>query len=100
MGAVNHCCIQGWTGVLGGTGNIGLDPMFVRLPDADRTELLAEEGTSLFEPMPGRPMREYVTIPNAWREELERVRSWVIRSLRWVGERPAKQPRARRKKKQ
>jgi predicted outer membrane repeat protein len=25
---INHCCIQGWTGSLGGTGNIGDDPMF------------------------------------------------------------------------
>ena len=26
---VNYCCIQGWKGNLGGTGNIGKDPMFV-----------------------------------------------------------------------
>jgi hypothetical protein len=26
---VNYSCIQGWTGVLGGTGNIGIDPLFV-----------------------------------------------------------------------
>jgi predicted outer membrane repeat protein len=26
--AVNNCCIQGWTGKLGGTGNFGLDPLF------------------------------------------------------------------------
>jgi len=25
----NHNCIEGWTGSLGGTGNIGLDPLFV-----------------------------------------------------------------------
>jgi hypothetical protein len=30
---VNYSCIQGWTGILGGTGNIGDDPMFVRNPD-------------------------------------------------------------------
>jgi len=30
---VNYSCIQGWTGSLGGTGNIGDDPMFVRNPD-------------------------------------------------------------------
>jgi len=27
--AVNHSCVQGWTGSLGGTGNIGADPQFV-----------------------------------------------------------------------
>ncbi len=26
---VNYCCVQGWTGGLGGTGNIGDDPEFV-----------------------------------------------------------------------
>lgn len=30
---VNYSCIQGWTGSLGGTGNIGDDPIFVRNPD-------------------------------------------------------------------
>ncbi|MHC4508729.1 MAG: protein kinase domain-containing protein [Planctomycetota bacterium] len=27
--AVNHCCIQGWSGRLGGSGNFTLDPLFV-----------------------------------------------------------------------
>ena len=31
---VNHCCIQGLTGNLGGVGNIGYDPLFVRDPSA------------------------------------------------------------------
>jgi predicted outer membrane repeat protein len=26
---VNYCCVQGWTGILGGMGNIGADPIFV-----------------------------------------------------------------------
>ncbi len=32
---INNCCVQGWTGSLGGTGNIGIDPMFV---DSDGTD--------------------------------------------------------------
>ena len=24
---INYCCVRGWTGALGGTGNIGDDPM-------------------------------------------------------------------------
>ena len=31
------CDIQGWTGILGGTGNIGADPMFVDPDGADNT---------------------------------------------------------------
>ncbi|HRY71535.1 MAG TPA: right-handed parallel beta-helix repeat-containing protein [Phycisphaerae bacterium] len=30
---VNHSCVQGWTGSLGGVGNTGADPLFVRPPD-------------------------------------------------------------------
>ena len=38
--AVNYSCIQGWTGALGGTGNIGADPCFVD-PLRDDCHLLA-----------------------------------------------------------
>jgi hypothetical protein len=29
ISVMNYCCIQGWTGVHGGIGNIGTDPLFV-----------------------------------------------------------------------
>lgn len=28
--SVNYCCVQGWTGALGGTGNIGANPAFIQ----------------------------------------------------------------------
>jgi len=37
--------------------------VLVRLPEARRTVLVAERGVRSFEPMPGRPMREYVIVP-------------------------------------
>jgi autotransporter-associated beta strand protein len=33
--AVNYSCVQGWTGALGGTGNIGADPRFLDADGAD-----------------------------------------------------------------
>jgi len=30
---IDFCCIEGWTNTLGGVGNIGDDPMFIRNPD-------------------------------------------------------------------
>jgi len=30
--ALESCCVQGWTGQLGGTGNFGGNPQFVRVP--------------------------------------------------------------------
>jgi len=32
---INGCCIEGWTGTLGGTGNIGADPLFIDLDGPD-----------------------------------------------------------------
>ncbi len=66
--------------------------IFVRLPEPERTELLAAEGASVFDPMGGRPMKEYVTFPAAWRTEPERVRAWMARSLQWVTAMPPKAP--------
>jgi len=62
----------------------------VRLADEDRAELLAEEGASLFAPMPGRAMKEYVVVPPAWRDRPDRVVSWVDRSLAWTASLPPK----------
>jgi TfoX/Sxy family transcriptional regulator of competence genes len=55
--------------------------VFVRLGEADRSALLQEEGTEAFEPMAGRPMREYVVFPDAWREEPPRMTPWFARSM-------------------
>ena len=52
----------------------------VRLPEEDREEVLGAGGR-VFEPMPGRPMRKYVVLPSAWREDPKRVREWAARSL-------------------
>src|SRR3990172_802017 len=39
--------------------------LILRLSEADRANLLKCPGAKLFEPMPGRPMREYVVVPPA-----------------------------------
>ena len=69
----------------------------VRLSESDRAELLNEPGALMFEPMKGRPMKEYVVLPNTWRAEPEVVQGWVARSLEWVGEMPAKKAKKRKK---
>ena len=70
--------------------------VFVRLPNGDRSDLLGKEGTSMFEPMKGRPMTEYVTIPDDWRQHPDVARSWVARSLAWVGQMPEKKPKRKK----
>lgn len=62
------------------SGVFGND-VFVRLPEGKRAQLLKKEGTSLLEPMPGRPMKEYVVMPGAWRGERQKAQEWVTRSF-------------------
>ncbi len=69
------------------------DDVFFRLSKEDRAELLKVKGASLFEPIKGRPMKEYVVIPKTWWEQQETVESWVSRSLEW-----AKKLRAKKQK--
>jgi TfoX/Sxy family transcriptional regulator of competence genes len=68
------------------------DDVFVRLPADDR-ETLIGAGGGPFEPMAGRPMREYVVLPGAWRDEPDRVRAWAARALVHAEELPPKQPK-------
>ena len=64
--------------------------LFVRVSEESRKELLDKKGASLLEPMKGKPMKEYVVIPKAWRNQPEIVRLWVTRSLDWTSRLPPK----------
>ena len=56
----------------------------------DRAELLETSGTAIFEPMAGRPMKEYVSFPAEWRDEPERMTPWIERSVTYVEGLPPK----------
>ena len=71
------------------TGLFG-SQVFVRLPDDGRAALLREPGAHLLEPMVGRPMREYVVLPEAWQAQPERLRPWLERALAWTATLPGK----------
>lgn len=66
--------------------------MFVRLSGEDMAELLKKKGASNLEPMKGRPMKDYVVMPQAWKKEPETIRTWVSRSLLWSSKLPPKKP--------
>ena len=73
------------------------DTFMVRLPEADRQERL-DAGWSLFEPMPGRPMREYVALPAEVAADAPQARLWLERAAAHVGTLPPKAPKPRRGK--
>jgi TfoX/Sxy family transcriptional regulator of competence genes len=65
------------------------EEMFVRLAESERDKLLSS-GWHLFEPMPGRPMREYVVIPKGVLDDRAGVRKWVKRALDYAAALPPK----------
>jgi TfoX/Sxy family transcriptional regulator of competence genes len=78
-------------GFVGGNMTTGLhqDSWIVRLPEDERTARLAD-GWSIFEPMPGRPMREYVALPDEVIEDPDQARAWVERAAAYVRTLPPK----------
>ena len=60
------------------------DKVVVRLPEADRGKLLKEKGAAPFEPMPGRPMKEYVVVPAPVVAKPAALRSWIDRGLAYA----------------
>ena len=69
-------------------GIFGQD-LLLRLPEQDREAVIAAGG-AVFEPTAGRPMREYVVLPSAWRSKPATLRKWVARSLDHVEQMPPK----------
>jgi TfoX/Sxy family transcriptional regulator of competence genes len=85
---------------------IGLhqDDFILRLPDAARERFIKLTGGSLFQPQPGRIMREYVVASKALKQTPAALAKWVeeavtyARSLQPKGGKPsiAVQPRGKR----
>jgi TfoX/Sxy family transcriptional regulator of competence genes len=84
------------TCVLRGNMFMGLheDSLILRLAEPDRAEFLSRYDADLFEPMPGRPMKEYVVVPPALVDTSE-IDDWVRRSLAYAEQLPAKKSRKR-----
>ena len=61
----------------------------VRLDEAGREELSSEAGAGPFGPE-DRPMREYVTMPPAWRNDVASTERWVSKALAHVAAMPPK----------
>lgn len=69
------------------------DVMVLRLPPADREELLKVAGAAIFEPSPGRTMKEYVVVPPALLAT-DAVHPWIDRSRNYATALPPKPPKS------
>ena len=68
------------------------DQMILRLGAGDR-ESIGQKGARPFEPMPGRPMREYVTVPDAVRDSPAELHSWLVKAHAYAASLPPKKKR-------
>jgi len=68
------------------------DRWVIRLPDEARSRLTAM-GATPFEPMPGRPMKEYVVVPDAVVTNPAKLRAWVDQAYAYAKKLPAKKAR-------
>lgn len=86
-------------GFIGGNMAAGLhqDTIMVRLPDDERQARL-DAGWSLFEPMPGRPMREYVALPAEVMADASETRAWIERAAAYVRTLPPKEAKPRKRR--
>ncbi len=69
--------------------------MMLRLAEPDRAKL----GAPPFEPVPGRPMKEYVRVPDSLLADRTALRRWVKRGFEYAVALPPKKPKAAKKRK-
>jgi len=65
------------------------EDMILRLPEGPRAELL-KMNARIFEPMTGRPMREYVIVPPSLLRDRNKLTSWVQKALEYGTSLPPK----------
>ena len=70
------------------------DRVLVRLGTEAAATLVSAGETDWFTPMPGRPMREYVLVPDADAEHPAQLAAWLERALRYGLTLPPKSARA------
>jgi TfoX/Sxy family transcriptional regulator of competence genes len=72
------------------------EQMILRLPEELRTKLLADNWER-FEPMPGRPMGEYLAVPDEILGRDKELRQWVVKALTYGASLKPKAKSARKK---
>ena len=73
------------------------DGFILRLPEAERAAFIEQQHTHLFEPMPGKPMKEYVVVPPALLKTGRPLDEWLGKAAAYAQSLPPKAAKARRK---
>ena len=70
-------------GFVNGNMFMGLfqESLILRLPAGPREEFLKDHNATIFEPMAGRPMREYVGVPQTVVQNKKELGAWVAKAF-------------------
>lgn len=72
--------------------------IFFRLSAKDQAEFLETfRDARQFEPMTGRPMKDYVVVPESVLADAELVKAWMARSFQYTASLPEKKAKAKKK---
>ncbi len=66
------------------------ESVFLRLSEFDRAEIIQRGEATLFEPMPGRPMKEYVALSPTAVSDDEKFKNWFSKSHTYAASLPEK----------
>ena len=66
------------------------DRMILRLAADDRAEFTSRFGATTFEPMPGRPMKEYAVVPKTVLDTPRDLERWLAKSFAFAKSLPSK----------
>ena len=64
--------------------------MFVRLPEKERLSMITDQGAKPLEPMPGRPMKDYIVVPPALMIHETTLKSLFSRAMAFGASLPPK----------
>jgi hypothetical protein len=73
------------------------DYLILRLSDEDRAAFLDLPEARVFEPMPGRPMREYVVVPPELVVDRVTLQEWVTKGYGYTASLPPKEKKPRKR---
>ncbi len=69
--------------------------MTLRLGEEKRQEFIGKYNAHGFEPMPGRPMREYVIVPTEVQADSALLAVWIQEALSYVRSLPIKEKKTK-----
>ena len=86
-------------GFINGNMFMGLhnDRIILRLSEKERENFIREHNAQIFEPMPGRKMREYIVVPERLLMNVTTLKAWCEKSYEYASKLKPKEKKAKRK---